>query len=142
MRAANLYVDIATEDKKMQKKVCGIRHCTTSHCHSCLPRDIKHCCCCCCGYRFFCLARPWQVREAQLAQYNYILVVGEAESAAETVNVRTRDNVVHGQFHLSDVLTILREERDTRALSSVFGAHHDKRVAGSSADDKGSDDGA
>ncbi len=39
-----------------------------------------------------------QVREAQLAQYNYILVVGEAEQAAKTVNVRTRDNVVHGMW--------------------------------------------
>ena len=39
-----------------------------------------------------------QVREAQLAQYNYILVVGEAEKEACTVNVRTRDNVVHGMF--------------------------------------------
>jgi hypothetical protein len=37
-----------------------------------------------------------KVREAQLAQYNYILVVGEAEKLARTVNVRTRDNVVHG----------------------------------------------
>ena len=39
-----------------------------------------------------------QEREAQLAQYNYILVVGEAEKEACTVNVRTRDNVVHGMF--------------------------------------------
>ncbi len=44
-------------------------------------------------------ARVWaaarlQVREAQLAQYNYILVVGEEEKAAGTVNVRTRDNQV------------------------------------------------
>lgn len=39
-----------------------------------------------------------QVREAQLSQYNYILVVGEQESKNRTVNVRTRDNVVHGMF--------------------------------------------
>jgi threonyl-tRNA synthetase len=38
------------------------------------------------------------VREAQLAQYNYILVVGESEKASGTVNVRTRDNHVHGAF--------------------------------------------
>ena len=36
------------------------------------------------------------VREAQLAQYNYILVVGAAEAEACAVNVRTRDNEVHG----------------------------------------------
>lgn len=41
-----------------------------------------------------------QVREAQLAQYNYILVVGEQEAAQRTVNVRTRDNVVHGMFEV------------------------------------------
>ena len=36
------------------------------------------------------------VREAQLAQYNYILVVGAQEMENDTVNVRTRDNEVHG----------------------------------------------
>ena len=36
------------------------------------------------------------VREAQLAQYNYILVVGAQEMENGTVNVRTRDNEVHG----------------------------------------------
>ncbi len=35
-----------------------------------------------------------QVREAQLAQYNYILVLGEEEKRNGTVNVRTRDNQV------------------------------------------------
>jgi hypothetical protein len=43
-------------------------------------------------------APPPQVREAQLAQYNYILVVGESERHSGTVNVRTRDNHVHGAF--------------------------------------------
>eukprot|EP00163_Fabomonas_tropica_P003222 TRINITY_DN1270_c0_g1_i1.p1 TRINITY_DN1270_c0_g1~~TRINITY_DN1270_c0_g1_i1.p1 ORF type:complete len:702 (-),score=262.11 TRINITY_DN1270_c0_g1_i1:226-2331(-) len=37
-----------------------------------------------------------KVREAQLAQYNYILVVGAEEVSGGTVNVRTRDNEVHG----------------------------------------------
>jgi len=36
------------------------------------------------------------VRESQLAQYNYILVVGATEAEAGTANVRTRDNEVHG----------------------------------------------
>jgi len=38
-----------------------------------------------------------KVREAQLAQYNFMLVVGEKEAEQRTVNVRTRDNVVHGE---------------------------------------------
>jgi threonyl-tRNA synthetase len=37
-----------------------------------------------------------------------------------TVNLRTRDNVVHGMFKLADVVTILQEERDARALASIF----------------------
>lgn len=45
-----------------------------------------------------------KVREAQLAQYNYILVVGDGEVAAQTVNVRTRDNAQHGQKSIPDVL--------------------------------------
>jgi len=47
---------------------------------------------------------PKKVREAQLAQYNYILVVGDEEVAKETVSVRTRDNVQHGQKSVSDML--------------------------------------
>jgi len=37
-----------------------------------------------------------KIRECQLAQYNYIIVVGEEEFKQNTVNVRTRDGVVHG----------------------------------------------
>jgi threonyl-tRNA synthetase len=35
-----------------------------------------------------------KIRNAQLAQFNFILVVGEREATANTVNVRTRDNAV------------------------------------------------
>lgn len=35
-----------------------------------------------------------KIRSAQLDQYNFILVVGEKEAQAGTVNVRTRDNKV------------------------------------------------
>eukprot|EP00197_Chlamydomonas_leiostraca_P002015 CAMPEP_0202857222 /NCGR_PEP_ID=MMETSP1391-20130828/251_1 /ASSEMBLY_ACC=CAM_ASM_000867 /TAXON_ID=1034604 /ORGANISM="Chlamydomonas leiostraca, Strain SAG 11-49" /LENGTH=715 /DNA_ID=CAMNT_0049536001 /DNA_START=82 /DNA_END=2229 /DNA_ORIENTATION=+ len=61
-----------------------------------------------------------KVREAQLAQYNYILVVGEEERKARTVNVRTRDNVVHGMFKLEELNEILVEELKTRSLASKF----------------------
>ncbi|KAK2845563.1 hypothetical protein Q7C36_010417 [Tachysurus vachellii] len=37
-----------------------------------------------------------KIRNAQLAQYNFILVVGEKEKSSDTVNVRTRDNKVIG----------------------------------------------
>eukprot|EP01122_Echinamoeba_exundans_P016199 TRINITY_DN8139_c0_g1_i1.p1 TRINITY_DN8139_c0_g1~~TRINITY_DN8139_c0_g1_i1.p1 ORF type:complete len:760 (+),score=99.11 TRINITY_DN8139_c0_g1_i1:49-2328(+) len=38
-----------------------------------------------------------KIREAQVAQYNFILVVGAKEKETNTINVRTRDNTVHGE---------------------------------------------
>eukprot|EP00002_Diphylleia_rotans_P009432 TRINITY_DN1965_c0_g1_i1.p1 TRINITY_DN1965_c0_g1~~TRINITY_DN1965_c0_g1_i1.p1 ORF type:complete len:690 (+),score=151.82 TRINITY_DN1965_c0_g1_i1:60-2129(+) len=54
-----------------------------------------------------------KVREAQLAQYNYILVVGQEEITSETVNIRTRDNVVHGKVELSKLISELDSLRDS-----------------------------
>ena len=45
------------------------------------------------------------VRESQLSQYNYILVVGKDEEANGTVNVRTRDNAVHGTKTIAELIT-------------------------------------
>jgi len=45
-----------------------------------------------------------KIREAQLAQYNYILVVGQEEQSSKTVNIRTRDNVVHGSRPVSELI--------------------------------------
>ena len=50
----------------------------------------------------------YKVREAQLAQYNYILVVGQQEMDAGTVNVRTRDNEVQGTVPLADFIEKLQ----------------------------------
>ena len=54
-------------------------------------------------------ASTWQVREAQLAQYNFILVVGSSEEEADSVNVRTRDNEVHGSKTVSDFVAELKD---------------------------------
>merc|ERR1719461_134744 len=59
-----------------------------------------------------------KVRNAQLAQYNFIFVVGEKERSNETVNVRTRDNKVHGEFTLSAVLSKFKELSEERILNS------------------------
>jgi len=59
-----------------------------------------------------------KVRNAQLAQFNFIFVVGEKERSNETVNVRTRDNKVHGEFTLSAVLSKFKELSDERILNS------------------------
>eukprot|EP00198_Chlamydomonas_reinhardtii_P006862 XP_001696198.1 threonine-tRNA ligase [Chlamydomonas reinhardtii] len=74
-----------------------------------------------------------KVREAQLAQYNYILVVGEAEKTAQTVNVRTRDNVVHGMFKLSDVRELMVLERNTRSRDSALSGKGQKPAEGDGA---------
>ena len=58
-----------------------------------------------------------KVREAQLEQYNYILVCGDSEQANGTVNVRTRDNKVHGEHKLEALIEVLTRERDTRSLT-------------------------
>jgi threonyl-tRNA synthetase len=45
-----------------------------------------------------------KVRNAQLAHYNFILVVGEKEQTHNTVNVRTRDNKVHGEVSIDEMI--------------------------------------
>ncbi|VDN53785.1 unnamed protein product [Dracunculus medinensis] len=45
-----------------------------------------------------------QIRNAQLAQFNFILVIGPKESENGTVNVRTRDNAVRGEVKLDDLI--------------------------------------
>ncbi|XP_058193215.1 threonine--tRNA ligase, mitochondrial 1 [Rhododendron vialii] len=51
-----------------------------------------------------------KVREAQLAQYNYILVVGEAEAATGEVSVRVRDKADSSVMMVEEVLNFFREE--------------------------------
>ena len=59
-----------------------------------------------------------KIRNAQLAQYNFILVVGEKELNGKTVNVRTRDNHVHGEFSIPDLISRLNKLRSERTLRS------------------------
>jgi len=58
-----------------------------------------------------------RVRAAQLDKVNYILVVGAKEAEAGGVNVRTRDNVVHGLTAVAPLIARLRDEIDRRALA-------------------------
>ncbi|KAK8916531.1 hypothetical protein KSP39_PZI023079 [Platanthera zijinensis] len=51
-----------------------------------------------------------KVREAQLAQYNYILVVGEEEAKTGQVSVRIRDKSEHSVMSLEDLLKHFKEE--------------------------------
>ncbi|CAF1177357.1 unnamed protein product, partial [Didymodactylos carnosus] len=45
-----------------------------------------------------------KIRNNQLAQFNFILVVGQQEKANGTVNVRTRDGKQHGECSVDDVI--------------------------------------
>ncbi|XP_054630882.1 threonine--tRNA ligase 1, cytoplasmic [Dunckerocampus dactyliophorus] len=55
-----------------------------------------------------------KIRNAQLAQYNFILVVGEKEKTGNTVNVRTRDNKVHGERGVEECIQRLKELKSSR----------------------------
>ena len=47
-------------------------------------------------------------------------MVGEQEREARTVNVRTRDNKVHGMHSLASVVEVMRRERKEKAKGSLF----------------------
>jgi threonyl-tRNA synthetase len=52
-----------------------------------------------------------KVRAAQVAQYSYILVVGDREVADGTVSVRTRDNQVRGNWKLDQLYQHFAEQQ-------------------------------
>ena len=59
-----------------------------------------------------------KIRNAQLAQYNFILVVGEKEATNNTVNVRTRDNKVHGEHSIEKVIKRFAAFTESKALDA------------------------
>ncbi|CAG5130135.1 unnamed protein product [Candidula unifasciata] len=59
-----------------------------------------------------------KIRNAQLAQYNFIFVVGEKETANKTANVRTRDNKVHGEHSIDHIITRFQELKNSKALDA------------------------
>ena len=54
-----------------------------------------------------------KVREGQLAQYNYILVVGEKEETNDSVAVRNRQNEMEGEKKINDVILDFQNLCDT-----------------------------
>lgn len=59
-----------------------------------------------------------KVRNAQLAQYNFILVVGEKEMANNSVNVRTRDNKIHGECSVNDLIEKFAKFKASKVLNA------------------------
>ena len=56
-----------------------------------------------------------KVREAQLAQYNFILVVGEKEMQGGLVNIRTRDNEVKGTVSIAECIANFKDLEDSKS---------------------------
>ncbi|KAG0327941.1 hypothetical protein BG004_002659 [Podila humilis] len=52
------------------------------------------------------------VRDAQVAQYNFILVIGEKEKARGTVNVRTREGERLGEMTIPQVLELFQKREN------------------------------
>jgi threonyl-tRNA synthetase len=61
-----------------------------------------------------------KVRNAQLDQVNYILTIGDKEVEHKTINVRTRDNVVHGEVDLLSFIEKIEDECKSRARNSPY----------------------
>jgi len=53
-----------------------------------------------------------KVRNAQVAQYNFQLVIGEKEVENGTVNIRTRENKVEGEMKVEEMIAMLKRLRD------------------------------
>lgn len=45
-----------------------------------------------------------KIREAQVAQYNFILVVGQVEAESKCVNIRTRENEIQGTITIAEAI--------------------------------------
>lgn len=50
-----------------------------------------------------------KIRAGQLAQFNYILVVGQKEEEENSVNIRTRDNKIEGTKSIEDVKVMFQD---------------------------------
>ncbi len=61
-----------------------------------------------------------KIRNAQLMQYNYMLTIGDKELENRTINLRTRDNVVHGELQLTNLISALEKENSSKSLTSYF----------------------
>jgi len=59
-----------------------------------------------------------RIRNAQLAQYNFILVLGEREVENKTANVRTRSNKVLGEHSVDHVISRFKEFTEKKSIDA------------------------
>ena len=62
------------------------------------------------------LSTKKKVRDAQLAQYNYMIVIGDKEVEEKTVNIRTRQNEVQGSKATAQFIQELVIEKETKKI--------------------------
>ncbi|MEM1283330.1 MAG: threonine--tRNA ligase [Chlamydiota bacterium] len=67
-----------------------------------------------------------KVRSAQLDQVNYMITIGDREVEHKTINLRTRDNIVHGELNFDDFLQSINKERKERSLTSPYSSKETK----------------
>lgn len=61
-----------------------------------------------------------KVRLAQMQKVNYILTIGDKEVENQTIALRTRDNVVHGEISVEEFVKKVKIELQHRELTSPF----------------------
>lgn len=61
-----------------------------------------------------------KVREAQMAQVNYMLTIGDKECENKTITVRTRNNNVVGEMKVDEFLEKVYREYTDKSLTSPF----------------------
>lgn len=61
-----------------------------------------------------------KIRNAQMDQVNYMLVIGDKECESRKLSLRTRDNHVVGDLEFSDFIESIEIERKTKQLVSPF----------------------
>ena len=60
-----------------------------------------------------------KVRNAQVDQWNYQVVIGKQEMANGTVNIRTRANEQKGEVSVEDFVAMVVKERDSYGKEEV-----------------------
>lgn len=63
-----------------------------------------------------------KIRLSQIEQVNYMLTVGDQEVENQTIALRTRDNVVHGEMSLETFINAVEKEKNARSLTSAWQA--------------------
>jgi threonyl-tRNA synthetase len=73
-----------------------------------------------------------KIRSNQLAQFNFIGVVGQNEKTNGTINIRTRDNKQHGEFPIDEVIRRFSELATSRTnhAEEEFAGPSEGSVAG------------